>query len=142
MQHYHSSEYGVGPTPVYQGGVQQRQYQYKPPRPGPSRNRQSKRHETEAQDSQNQLHVSSGVISKDYSIGIHPANTWMGAFKNTRTRGAWRPPSFNPAMVNHDSTRAKPYKKDRAARSFQERTDKVHISTYQIPIMGPESKLI
>ena len=46
-------------------------------------------------------------------------------------------------MVNNDWTqrvRLKPYERDRATR--KERTDKVDLSMYKIPITGSESKLI
>ena len=146
MRHYHVSPYGAGPSPVNQGVAQQYQHQYRPPRPGPSRRHIKGGQKMEVQYQNSFIHASSGMISWDHSIGIHPANAQMGAFNNTGTGGAWRPPSENP-MVNHNSTqqvRPKPYKRDRAARSWtrKERTDKVEPSMYKIPITGSGSKLI
>ena len=151
IQHSHSSlnSTGLQASPVYQGVTRQYQQRYQPPGPGPSYNQHTRgRHRTEVQYTTNHRYVSSRMVSRDHYTSTHPANAQMGAFNNTTGR-ACRPPPKNPMMANNARTqrvRLKPYERDRATRkedaTREERTDKVHLSMYEVPITGLQSKLI
>ena len=123
------------------------QHQYRDPSSGPSRSQRSKGHrKAEAQQANQMKHESSGTIGRDRYAGIHLGHARMDAKDNTGVGGAWRPPTRNPLLVDHNSPwqmQTTPYSRHRSgSRTRKSRRNKADLSVYEIPIVDSESMSI